>query len=114
MKIQYLEIVTPEVDAVCVQYSASHNITFGEPDAGLGGAKTAKLSDGGLLGIRAPMHDQENPVVRPYILVDDIKAAVASAAESGATVALPPMELPRHGTCAIVIQGGIECGFWQV
>ncbi len=113
MKIQYLEIVTPEVDALCVQYSAVHGMTFSEPDANLGGARTAKLRDGGLLGIRGPMHDQETPVVRPYVLVDDIKAAVDAAAEAGAVVALPPMELPGHGTCAIVIQGGIDCGFWQ-
>ncbi|MFK7817723.1 MAG: VOC family protein [Planctomycetaceae bacterium] len=114
MKIQYLEIVTPEADALCSQYSALHEITFGEPDAGLGGARTAKLSDGGLLGIRSPMRGDETPIVRPYILVEDIKASVSTAEKSGAKVALPPMDLPGHGTCAIVIQGGIECGLWQV
>ncbi len=46
MKIQYLEIVTPEVDALCRQYSTIHGITFSEPDANFGGARTAKL-DGG-------------------------------------------------------------------
>ena len=45
--------------------------------------------------------------------VDDIKAAVESAAESGAEVAMPPMEIPEYGMFAIVIHGGIECGFWQ-
>jgi hypothetical protein len=24
------------------------------------------------------------------------------------------MELPRHGMCAIVIQSGVELGFWQL
>ena len=114
MKVHYLEIVTPEVDALCVQYSALHDITFSEPDANLGGARTAKLSGGGLLGIRGPMHDKETPVVRPYVLVDDIKASVESAAKAGAQIAVPPMEIPTHGTCAIVIHGGIECGLWQV
>ncbi|MEM7281917.1 MAG: hydroxylase [Pseudomonadota bacterium] len=114
MKIQYLEIVTPEVDAVCNTYSLSHDITFGGADPSLGGARTAKLDTGGMLGIRAPMHEAENSVVRSYILVEDIKAAVDSAAKAGAQVALPPMELPGHGTCAIVIQGGIESGFWQL
>ena len=33
MKVQYLEIVTPEVDALCRQYSTIHGITFSEPDA---------------------------------------------------------------------------------
>ncbi|MEM9805121.1 MAG: hydroxylase [Cyanobacteria bacterium P01_D01_bin.56] len=114
MKVHYLEIVTPEVDALCSQYSTVHDITFSEPDANLGGARTAKLNGGGLLGIRGPMRDTEIPVVRPYVLVDDIEASVESAVQAGAEIALPPMEIPQHGTCAIVIHGGIECGFWQV
>jgi predicted enzyme related to lactoylglutathione lyase len=113
MKVQYLEIVTPEVDALCRQYSAIHGITFSEPDANFGGARTAKLNGGGKIGIRGPLRDTETPVVRPYMLVDDIKAAVESAAEAGAEIAMPPMEIPEHGMFAIVIHGGIECGFWQ-
>ena len=113
MKVQYLEIVTPEVDALCRQYSTIYDITFSEPDANFGGARTAKLDGGGLIGIRGPLRDTETPVVRPYMLVDDIKAAVESAAEAGAEIAMPPMEIPEHGMFAIVIHGGIECGFWQ-
>ena len=60
------------------------------------------------------MHDAEKPVVRPYILVEDIEATVAAAADSGAEIAVPPMKLAGHGTCAIVIQGGIESGLWQL
>ena len=67
-----------------------------------------------MLGIRGPLRETELPVVRPYVLVDDINAAVDAAAKAGALIALPPMELPGHGTCAVVIQGGIECGLWQV
>jgi len=114
MHIQYLEIVTPEVDAVCATYSQLHGVTFGEADQNLGGARTAKLANGGTLGVRAPMRDTEKPVVRPYILVEDIEASVAAAADSGAKVALPPMEIEGHGTCAIVIQGGIESGLWRL
>ncbi len=114
MKVHYLEIVTPEVDALCGQYSAVHGITFSEPDASLGGARTAKLAGGGMIGIRGPLRDTEAPVVRPYMLVDDIKAAVEAAAGAGAKIAMPPMEIPGHGMFAIVIHGGIDCGFWQV
>ncbi len=114
MIIQYLEIVTSEVDAVCETYSLLHDVKFGESDQNLGGARTAKLANGGTLGVRAPLRDTEKPVVRHYILVEDIQATVDAAAKSGAEVALPPMELPGHGTCAIVIQGGIESGFWQL
>ena len=114
MKIQYLEIVTPEVDAVCEAYSLLHDVKFGGSDPILGGARVAELASGGIMGVRPPLRDTEKPVVRHYILVDDIQATVDAAAKSGAEVAVPPMELPGHGTCAIVIQGGIESGFWQL
>ena len=113
MKIHYLEVVTKGVDAVCDAYAAAHSVEFGEPDPGLGGARTAALLEGGLVGVRQPMHETEDPVVRPYWLVDDIEAAVAAAVEAGAEVAHPPMEIPGHGTFAIYIQGGIHHGFWQ-
>lgn len=113
MKIQYLEIVTPDVDALCKQYSVIHGITFTEPDVNLGGARTAKLNGGGLIGIRGPLRENETPVIRPYVLVDDIKKSVAAAAEAGAEIAIPSMEIPGHGTIAIIIQGGIESGLWQ-
>jgi predicted enzyme related to lactoylglutathione lyase len=60
------------------------------------------------------MRETEKPVVRPYMLVSDIKAAVEAAEKNGAEIAIPPMEIPGHGTFAIVIQGGIESGLWQV
>lgn len=114
MNIHYLEVVTKDVDAVCAAYAAAHNVQFGEPDAGLGNARTAKLSGGGLLGVRAPLRDTEAPVVRPYWLVDDIAAAVAAVAAAGGTIAVPPMALPGHGTCAIYLHGGNDHGLWQL
>lgn len=114
MKIQYLEIVSSDVDALCKQYSTVHGIDFSEPDESLGNARTAKLEGGGLVGIRGPLRESETPVVRPYMLVENIEASVAAAAEAGAEIALPKMEIAGHGTIAIVIQGGIECGLWQL
>jgi uncharacterized protein len=114
MHIQYLEIVTEDVETACTLYSKMYAVTFGHSDRDLGGARTAKLANGGMLGIRAPMHADEKPVVRPYLLVKDIAAAVAAAAASGAEIAVPPMKIERHGTCAIVIQSGIESGLWQL
>lgn len=113
MQIHYLEIVTRDVSAVCAAYTAAMGVQFGEPDAGLGHARTAALPGGGLVGVRAPMHETEEPVVRPYWLVSDIKAAVDAAVKAGAQVAHPPMEIPGHGTFAIYIQGGIHHGLWQ-
>ena len=114
MRIHYLEIVTMDVETVCNLYSRMHGVTFSDPDQSLGGARTANLENGATLGIRAPMHDAEKPVVRPYILVEDIEETVAAAADAGAIIAVPPMEIPGRGTCAIVIQGGVEAGLWQL
>lgn len=113
MQIQYLEIVTKEVDAVCAAYAAASGLQFGKHDAALGNARTAELPGGGMVGVRAPMHETEGPVVPPYWLVNDIEASVAAAAEAGGEVAHPPMEIPGHGTFAIYIQGGIHHGLWQ-
>ena len=90
-----------------------HGATFGDAVPTLGGARTATLVGGTIIGVRGPMRPTEAPVIRSYARVDDIQAAVDEAAALGAQVAVPPMELPGHGTCAIVLRGGIEVGFWQ-
>jgi predicted enzyme related to lactoylglutathione lyase len=114
MKIHYLEIVTKDVDAVCAAYAAANKVQFGEPDAGLGNARTATLANGGLVGVRAPLRATEEPVVRPYWLVDDIEAAVAAAVQAGGQLAHPPMDIPGHGKFAIYLQGGNDHGLWQL
>ena len=114
MRVHYLEIVTPEVDAVCSAYAAANDVEFGPADPGLGNARTAELSDGGLVGVRAPMRETEEPVVRPYWLVEDIEGAVAKALNAGGELALPPMEIPGRGTFAIYIQGGVHHGLWKI
>ena len=111
--VHYLEIVTPDVDATCAALEAMHATTFGPPNPMFGNARTAPLVGGGLLGVRAPMRETEEPVVRPYVLVDDIKAAVAAAEKGGAEVAMAPTPIPGQGTFAIYLQGGIQHGLWQ-
>jgi predicted enzyme related to lactoylglutathione lyase len=114
MKVHYLEIVASDVDAVCAAYEAAHGITFGSADLLLGGARTAPLPDGGSIGVRRPLRDTEEPVVRPYWLVDDIDAALAAAAKQGAVVAHPPLAIPGKGTFAIYVQGDVDHGLWQL
>jgi predicted enzyme related to lactoylglutathione lyase len=114
VQVHYLEIVTKDVDAVCTSYATVHGLQFGNPDAGLGGARTAALPGGGMVGVRAPMHETEDPVVRPYWLVEDIEASVAAAVGTGAEVAHPPLDIPGLGTFAIYIQGEIHHGLWQL
>ena len=114
MQIQYLEIVTSKVDELCKQYSAIHKVKFSDPIAEFGNARTAKISGGGMIGIRGPLRPSETPVIRPYVLVENLEKAVAAAKDAGAEIAIQKMELPGgRGTIAVVIQGGIECGLWQ-
>lgn len=114
MKIQYLEIVTNDVGGACAAYAAANNVQFSAPDARLGNARTAPMANGGLVGVRAQLRGTEEPVVRPYWLVDDIEAAVAAVVEAGGVVAVPPMEIPGHGMFAIYLQGGNDHGLWQL
>lgn len=114
MHVYYLEIVTPSVNETCNALAEAHGVVFREPVAELGNARTADLADGGRIGVRAPMRETEKPVVRPYILVDDIDAAVKAAEKAGAQVAVPPMKIPGQGTFSIYILGGIEHGLWQL
>ena len=113
MLVQYLEVVTPDVNATCDALGQMHGVTFAEPDPGLGNARTATLEGGGRIGVRAPMRADEQPVVRPYLLVEDIEKAVQVAEAAGAQMALPPREIPGQGMFAIYIQGGIEHGLWK-
>jgi uncharacterized protein len=113
MRIHYLEIVTPDVEATCATYARLHGVAFGRPVPELGNARTANLRSGARVGVRTPLRDTEEPVVRPYLLVDDIAASVKAADAAGAQIALPPTELPGQGTCAIYVQGGIQHGLWQ-
>ena len=114
LHVQYLEIVTPDVDETCDALAQAHGVIFSEPIPELGFARTADLKNGGRIGVRAPMRATESPIVRPYLLVDDINAAVEAAEIAGAVVALPPMPIPGQGTFSIYILGGIEHGLWQL
>ena len=113
MLVQYLEIVTPDVEATCTALEQLHGVRFGEAIAEFGNARTAALEGGGLISVRAPLRPDEDPVVRPYVMVDDIEAAVEAAKAAGSEIAIPFMEIPGRGKIAIYIQGGIQHGLWQ-
>lgn len=113
-KLHYLEIVTPDVEKICASYLQTIGSSFSDTIAELGGARTTVLAGDVTLGIRAPMHAAEEPTTRPYYLVDDIEQAVEEAEKGGAEVAVPPMEIPGRGKCAILFYGSIQSGLWQV
>lgn len=111
----YLEIVTPDVDSVCKFYTQTASAQFEPPLDALGGARVTELPGGVRLGVRAPMRDDEAPVWRVYLKVDDLDAAVSSARGEGAEIAIERMSLgDEHGDIAIVIHGGVEHGLWQL
>ncbi|MFS1522796.1 VOC family protein [Microbulbifer sp. 2304DJ12-6] len=114
MKVHYLEIVSPDVDGICAAYEAAHNVQFGAPDQLLGGARTCSLADGSIVGIRVPLRETEEPIVRPYWLVDDIQKAIDLVKAQGAEIAVPPLEIPGKGIFAIYINGAVDHGFWQL
>lgn len=113
MQVSYLEIVSKDVDGVCAAYKAMSGVEFSDPVAALGNARTAAMPNGTLLGVRAPMRDTEAPVVRPYWLVNDIKAAVAAVIDAGGQLAMAPTKAPGYCTFAIYVQGGNDHGLWQ-
>ena len=114
VQVHYLEIVTPDVDATCEALEDLQGVVFGDPIPDLGHARTATLDNGGRIGVRGPMRETEEPVVRPYLLVEDIVAAVDAAEAAGGEIAMLPTEIPGQGTFAIYILGGLEHGLWEV
>lgn len=114
LHVHYLEIVTSNVGQVCASYSKTLGVDFSDAIEELGSARTASLSNGGTIGVRAPMHEAEEPVTRSYYLVNDIDKAVEEASNTGAKVAVPVMDIPGRGKCAILMYGAIQSGLWQV
>lgn len=114
MKVHSIEIVSHDVDSVCRAYELAHSVRFSGPDEILGGARTCIAPDGSMVGIRGPLRDTEEPVVRPYWLVDDIDQAIEHIAAAGAKIAMPPMEIPGKGKFAIYILGDNDHGLWQL
>lgn len=113
MNIHYLEVVTDDVDGICAMYEEMYGVAFGQKEAELGQARAAKLPSGNVVGVRAPLADHETPIMRTYVAVDDIAAAVKKAKDRGAEVAYPPTKQGAWGTFAIVIHGGVQHGLWQ-
>jgi len=114
MQVHYLELVTSDVDSVCTSYESFSQVKFGPADPGLGNARTAKLPDGSMIGVRSPLAEWEEPIVRPYYLVSDIDKALESIVKAGGEVAHPKLEIPGHGKFAIYLLGGNNHGLWEL
>lgn len=113
MQIQYLEFVSGDVESTCSCLERLHGVKFGDPEEALGGARAAALPDGRLVGVREPLAEHEEPIVRTYVQVEDIEAATRTAVDAGATLAYGPAEQGSRGTFAIYILCGVQHGLWQ-
>ncbi len=112
-RIHYLEIVCRDVAAQCAALERVHGRSFGPAVADLGQARVAEASDGSLIGVRAPLAEHEQPIIRPYLAVDDIARAVKEAEAAGAVIAYPPTRQGDTGTWAIYALGDVQVGLWQ-
>jgi len=113
LRVHYLEIVAKDVDAHCEALERMHGLSFGPPVADLVQARVAEAADGSLIGVRAPLAEHEQPIIRTYLEVDDISKAIADAEDAGAVIAYPPTKQGDTGTWAIYFLGDLQFGLWQ-
>jgi predicted enzyme related to lactoylglutathione lyase len=111
--VYYLEIVTTDVEAVTKFHADAYGWRFTPATPELGNARVATLPSGSMCGVRAPMSEQEKPIVRTYLRVKDVEVAARRAAQLGATIALEPTDISGRGRIAIYFLGGVEQGIWQ-
>ena len=113
MQAHYVEIVSNNVEQQCNALEQVHGLSFGPMVQDLGQGKVAKTANGTMIGVRTPMAEHEQPIIRVYFAVDDITKAVKAAETAGAVVAYPPTKEGKTGTWAIYILEGIQYGLWQ-
>lgn len=113
MKAHYVEIVCKNVEKQCKALAQVHGVSFGPEVEDLGQARVAETASGASIGVRAPLAEHEQPIVRVYFAVADITKAVEAAEAAGAVIAYPPTRQGETGTWAIYILDGIQYGLWQ-
>ncbi len=111
--IHYVEIVSSSVNEQVASLQAVLGLEFGPALAEMGSARVAEAADGSLIGVRAPLAAHEEPIIRTYLRVADIHAAVKAAEANGALLAYPPTKQGEMGTWAIYILDDTQYGLWQ-
>ena len=111
-EITHIEFPADDVERAKRFYSAVAGWEFGEmegfPDYFL---FRSGEGQGGGLGRRG---ESVGHVVRVYITVDDLEAAVAAAEANGGSVITPPGDVPGQGRYAAVRDSeGSEIGLWE-
>lgn len=111
-EITHVEFPADDVERAKRFYSAVAGWEFGEmegfPDYWL--FRSSEASGGGL-GKRG---ESVGNVIRVYITVDKLEAAVAAAEANGGSVITPPSDVPGQGRFAAVRDSeGSEIGLWE-
>lgn len=112
-QVYCIEVVSPDPEGQCQTLAKLHGLSFGDPVAEMGGGRIATRNDGTMISVRAPLAEHEQPIIRTYLAVPDIEAAVKNAEAEGAMIAYPPTQQGDTGTWAIYIQDGVQHGLWQ-
>lgn len=110
--ITHVEFPADDVERAKHFYSAVAGWEFGETE-GFPGYFTFRTEEGhgGGLGARG---QSVGSVIRLYITVDSLEAAVAAAEANGGSAIAPPQDIPGMGRWAVVRDSeGSEIGLWQ-
>lgn len=112
--VHYVEMVSPDPERTRDFLQQAYGWRFVAAGDDLGGAYVAVLPNGTRCAVRAPLRDDEMPLTRTYVRVENVEKAAKRAEELGAKVALPPVPLGDHGKIAIYFVGGVEHGVWEM
>jgi len=111
-EITHVEFPADDVERAKRFYSAVAGWELGEAGGtpGYWMFRTSETTGGGL-GKRG---ETVGSVIRVYITVDQLEAAVAAAEANGGSVVTPPSEVPGMGRFAAVRDSeGNEVGLWE-
>src|SRR5947207_12947297 len=111
-QISHIEFPADDVDRAKRFYEAVAGWQFGESE-GFPGSWTFRTGEGTGGGLGKGGESVGN-VVRDYINVPQLEAAVSAAEQHGGKVVTPPSEIPGMGRWAAVLDSeGNEIGLWE-
>lgn len=118
----WIDLATPDLDAAQEFYSQLFGWGFADQGADFGGyrmiTKDGKFVGGAMSSLMGPEGPTDQPQVPTcwtvYLHTPDMNATLAAAAQSGATVMLPAMDVGDAGRMGLVSDpAGAVVGLWQ-
>ena len=98
------ELVTPDVDAAQRFYEGVFGWTTSDMGPEYRGYRILNVGETGIAGLMALPEDWGLPPHwQPYVFVEDPDATVAKAKELGGRVAMEPMDIPKVGRIAVLL-----------